>query len=514
MDRPEQPAGDRAGGLPARRRAVRARRVLTTKANGERPGFVFQPDGTVLAVWSHATSTVQGGWATRPPGGSFGPAQNLPTGERFADVAINATGTALAVWKSFVMGGNDVVVASRRAPGGVFEPPVPLSAPVDDNFIQPQVAVNAPGEAVVAWERATGANTSTVEARVGSVAAPAFGPVQPLASESAADVSLSAPVVAIRPNGEALAVWTRNTGGSSALEYAVRAPGAATFAPATTLAPGASGAQVGYGPSGEAIVAFVKGSAADRVPSAIVRPSGGPAGPVIPLGPAGGDTGIASVTFDSAGAALVAWSRSIDADSRLAEAARRPAGGSFAPLVEIADMGTGSGLAVTAEPDGDALAAWRVTLSPAASVLRVGGLDNVPDAPGGPGGGSPGAGGLVTCGGKRATLVGTPKRDRLRGTGRRDVIAGLAGNDVIRGLRGNDVICGGAGRDRLLGGRGKDLLRGGAGRDRLFGGRGADLLLGGRGADRLRGGAGRDRLRGGAGLDLLRGGPGRDSQRQ
>jgi hypothetical protein len=483
---------------------------LSTTANGERPGFVFQPDGTVLAVWSHATSTAKGGYATRPRTGSFGPAQSLPSGERFAKVGINATGTALAVWKSFVAGGNDVVVASRRAPGGVFEPPVTLSSPVDDNFILPQVAVNAPGEAIVAWKRAAGPNASTVEARIGSVAAPAFGPLQPLATESAADVSLSTPVVAIAPNGEGLAVWTRTSGGSSDLEFAVRPPGAASFMPATTLAPGASGAQVGFGPSGEAIIAFVRGPAGSRVPSAIVRPPGGAPGAIAPLGPAGDSAGIVSVGFDAAGAGLVAWSRSIDADTRLAEAARRPAGGSFGPLVEIANMGTGSSLAVAAELDGDALAAWRVTLAPGTVVLRVGGLDNVPDAPGG----TPGGGERVTCNGARATLVGTANADRLRGTGQRDVIAGLGGDDAIRGLRGNDVVCGGAGRDRMLGGRGGDLLRGDAGRDRLLGGRGADLLRGGAGRDRLRGGPGRDRLRGGPGRDLLRGGAGRDSVRQ
>src|SRR5690554_6089809 len=29
---------------------------LSTTSNGEDPRFVFEPDGTVLAVWSHATS--------------------------------------------------------------------------------------------------------------------------------------------------------------------------------------------------------------------------------------------------------------------------------------------------------------------------------------------------------------------------------------------------------------------------------------------------------------------------
>ena len=87
------------------------------------------------------------------------------------------------------------------------------------------------------------------------------------------------------------------------------------------------------------------------------------------------------------------------------------------------------------------------------------------------------------CGGRVATIVGTPGRDRLRGTRRADVIVGLGGRDLIRGRGGRDIICGRKGNDRLFGGRGNDLLIGGKGRDKLFGGPGRDRLKGGRGRD-------------------------------
>jgi hypothetical protein len=60
--------------------------------------------------------------------------------------------------------------------------------------------------------------------------------------------------------------------------------------------------------------------------------------------------------------------------------------------------------------------------------------------------------GPVTCLGKRATIVGTPRADRIRGTAHADVIAGLGGDDRIYGLAGNDMICGGAGADIMAGG--------------------------------------------------------------
>ena len=139
----------------------------------------------------------------------------------------------------------------------------------------------------------------------------------------------------------------------------------------------------------------------------------------------------------------------------------------------------------------------------------------------GTGGG--GALGPVTCGGRKATIVGTARRDRLRGTRRRDVIAGLGGNDVISGLGGSDILCGGPGLDTLSGGagndalygeNGSDTLRGGAGNDVLRGGNQNDRAFGGAGRDTLLGGAGRDTLFGGAGVDTLIGGPGVDRTRQ
>lgn len=103
---------------------------------------------------------------------------------------------------------------------------------------------------------------------------------------------------------------------------------------------------------------------------------------------------------------------------------------------------------------------------------------------------------LRRCAGKRATRVGSARRDVLRGTPFDDVIVALGGNDVVRAGAGNDLVCAGAGNDIVSGGPGRDRMLGGAGRDTL------------------RGGDGRDRLSGGAGRDRLLGGPGRDLQRQ
>jgi Ca2+-binding RTX toxin-like protein len=82
-----------------------------------------------------------------------------------------------------------------------------------------------------------------------------------------------------------------------------------------------------------------------------------------------------------------------------------------------------------------------------------------------------------TCGGKRATIVGTHAPDKLVGTARPDVIAGLRGDDTITGLGRGDLVCGGHGDDHLYGGRGHDHLYGGPGHDQLHGGPGRDVLI-------------------------------------
>jgi uncharacterized repeat protein (TIGR01451 family) len=118
-----------------------------------------------------------------------------------------------------------------------------------------------------------------------------------------------------------------------------------------------------------------------------------------------------------------------------------------------------------------------------------------------------------TCGGHRATIVGTSGADVLAGTAGNDVILARAANDRILSFGGRDLICAGAGNDVVKSGARSDKVLAGPGADRLFGGVGGDVLRGGRGPDRIRGGRGADLLAGGPGRDRCFGGPGRDRSR-
>jgi uncharacterized delta-60 repeat protein len=176
------------------------------------------------------------------------------------------------------------------------------------------------------------------------------------------------------------------------------------------------------------------------------------------------------------------------------------------------DFGAVDGAAAMAlQPDGRiVLVGSTAPDALAPSDIAVARLQGDSPLAGPPGGGGPGAGVPPRCGGKRATIVGTPRKDTLRGTRRADVIVALGGNDSVKAGRGNDLVCGGSGSDRLAGEDGKDRLLGESGNDRLGGGAGNDTLGGGVGNDRLGGGVGNDRLGGGPGNDGLTGGPDTD----
>ena len=125
----------------------------------------------------------------------------------------------------------------------------------------------------------------------------------------------------------------------------------------------------------------------------------------------------------------------------------------------------------------------------------------------------PGGGPVPVCGGRTATVIGTPGDDMIFGVGSSDVIAGLGGDDEIRGGAAPDRICGGPGDDLIRGAGARDRLTGNSGKDRVSGGTGNDLISGGRANDRLGGGTGRDRIAGNSGNDRLNGGPSRDTCR-
>lgn len=172
----------------------------TTVSNaGRAPDVAFDPKGNAVAVWSNA-ETIQ--TATRQAAtGLWGPAADIARGSS-PKIGVDGRGDAIVAWGSRSAGGEGVtqtIQASIRPAGGAWQPPVTLSAPGDFTHMDPVLAVNARGDAVVAW----GMSIQIVAAAVRTAGAP-FGPARDV---SQAGVVSWAPSVAIDPRGNATLTW-------------------------------------------------------------------------------------------------------------------------------------------------------------------------------------------------------------------------------------------------------------------------------------------------------------------
>ena len=104
-------------------------------------------------------------------------------------------------------------------------------SPVDvslagQSALEPQVAIDAAGDAVAVWDRSNGANTI-----VQAAARPAGGSFGAPVDLSVAGGNALVPQVAIDPAGDAVAVWTRFNGSNVIVQAAARPAGGSFGAP-------------------------------------------------------------------------------------------------------------------------------------------------------------------------------------------------------------------------------------------------------------------------------------------
>src|SRR5829696_6056854 len=159
----------------------------------------------------------------RPPGGQFAVRDLTPAarGGGATDLAVNAAGDAVVAWE-FFDGANTRIQAIHRSAGGEFGPVQDLSAPGRTAFF-PRVAVNARGDAVVAFSRKRDAadQAFSVQAAVLPAGADAFGAVKDLSEPG---IESETTDVGIDGAGNAFVSWTRRpTAGKESVQVRARA---------------------------------------------------------------------------------------------------------------------------------------------------------------------------------------------------------------------------------------------------------------------------------------------------
>ena len=128
--------------------------------SAEHPQVALDGQGNALAVWERSNGTnyvIQA--ASRPAATGLWQAPvdlSLAGEEAHApELALSAQGDAVAVWEGF-NGTNFVIRAALRpAASGVWQAPVDLSVAGRD-AVEPQLALDSRGDAVVVWRRADG----------------------------------------------------------------------------------------------------------------------------------------------------------------------------------------------------------------------------------------------------------------------------------------------------------------------------------------------------------------------
>jgi hypothetical protein len=192
--------------------------VPISSPEGEFPDVAVDPAGDAVVAWERpdganyrieasTLAAVGGGWSAAVPISAAG--RNASS----ARVAIDATGEAVATWKR-EDGTNFLIEAASHPLGGAWGTPVALSAPGQEAEAA-RVAIDAAGDATVEWTRSDGAHYIIEMAR--RTASGGWGSATPLSvpGENALE-----PSVAMDDGGDAILSWSRTDGSNAIVQVA------------------------------------------------------------------------------------------------------------------------------------------------------------------------------------------------------------------------------------------------------------------------------------------------------
>jgi len=329
--------------------------------------LVQVPGAETVAVWSRAAPGERERieWAERPPGGAFGPVHEvprtgLPDDALTDDIAAGAGANGDVVLALMVEGTQSNggfgfrVFATVRPAGGEFGDPAAVGGL---GSLSPSVAVGANGEAVVAWLQ--GGST-----RPGAIRASRRPPGGSFEAATTLDRTsgpgLAQPFVAPGAGGETVAMWYRRDGRVKRVYFSARPAGASRFAAVGTLgsAPTRRYALAGGG-SGD--VAAVWDDADGSGPVLVARrrvPGHGFAAARKLSHQPSVRTLAGAITGD--GTLVAGWQRASSGDQTELWVAGQARSGRRTELVRLQPPAFFPGFALTAGPDGRALASWTI----------------------------------------------------------------------------------------------------------------------------------------------------------
>jgi hypothetical protein len=336
----------------------RARGRATGAAANRAPGRGGRPGRAWLALAAAGALVLALGAGSA----AAAPASLLPSAWN-PQVALDAAGDAVAVWE-FYDGAHWIVQTAARPVGGAWQASVNLSTPGQDAR-EAHVAIGPAGDAVAVWRRSNGANWI-----VQTATRPVGGAWQAPVDLSAPGRDADQPRVAIGTGGLAYAVWTRLTGpdsdhATSTVQAAARpTANSAWQAPVDLSAPGqvAWPPHVAIDPAGDAVAVWDRYNGANWIVQAAARSALAVTRfwqPPVDLSAPGQNADDMQVAIESAGKAVAVWER-FNGASEMVQAATRPAAsGAWQAPVDLSAPGRDADQPrVAIGPAGLAIAVW------------------------------------------------------------------------------------------------------------------------------------------------------------
>jgi hypothetical protein len=325
------------------------------------PQVGMDGSGNALAVWQQHDGTRYNLWSNRfTAGAGWGVAALVET-DNAGDasdpqLAVNANGNALAVWTQHD-GVRRNIVASRYTAGTGWGAVALIETGSAGSATEPQVAMDANGNGLAVWVQDDGTNANVMANRYAEGSG--WGTAAPIETDNAGDAN--EPRIAIGANGNALAVWTQSDG-TRINVWANRYTAGTGWGTAGLIETDNGGDA--YSPrigldangNGQAVWTQFDGTRNNIMANRYVPGSGWGTAAIV-----GGasNAGTPQIAFDTTGNALAVWVQS-DAGRYSVWSSRYIAGTGWgtAALIETDNAGDAGSPQIAFDAGGNALAVW------------------------------------------------------------------------------------------------------------------------------------------------------------
>lgn len=334
---------------------------------GVNPNVAVNADGTAVAVWEESInesySTVKASMLLKNRKWTLPVALSAPsltyTG-KLPQIALNSSGLAVAVWltnNNFI----NTVQAATLHFGGYWSAPVNLS-PLSSDINNPQISLDNDGNAIAIWYDKTQQAVQTACLSQGKT----WSPPTTLSD----NVTYSLPQVSMNPSGYAVATWEKSNGSYFSIQSSTKLPGGAWSTPVeiSTHDFGAYSSKVAVDVNNHAVAVWEQQTEKDSMNNAIIQasylPFGGNWTAPVNLSATNGRSLAANVAFDHQGNAYAIWNRDDYTDQNYdkVQAAILPVGGIWSAAETLSGNGNmalpakisvdSTGYAVVNWPDG------------------------------------------------------------------------------------------------------------------------------------------------------------------